>query len=191
VIREVDPPPPSRVAGRALQPRLRGDLDAIVMRALHKEPTRRYASVDALSEDLRCYQMGLPVQARRDSLGYRGGKFLRRHRIAAAMAVLVLAALVGGLASTLWQARQARRAAATAQSVTDFLVGLFRQSDPGEAMGRDVTARELLARGRQRLDSALRTQPEVRARCSASSATSTSISASIPPPTRSSARHSA
>ena len=130
VVCEVDPPPPSRVAPEPVRARLRGDLDAIVLRAMHKDPARRYASVDALIEDLRRFTEGLPVQARRDSLGYRAGKFVRRHRVAVGMGSLALLALLGGLAATLWEARAARREAATANAVTDFVVGLFEQSDP-------------------------------------------------------------
>src|SRR5207248_1016134 len=77
VVCEVDPPPPSRVAPEPVRARLRGDLDAIVLRAMHKDPARRYASVDALIEDLRRFTEGLPVQARRDSLGYRADGFRR------------------------------------------------------------------------------------------------------------------
>ncbi|AHG88777.1 protein kinase [Gemmatirosa kalamazoonensis] len=164
VVCEVDPPPPSRVAPELVRARLRGDLDAIVLRAMHKDPARRYASADALVEDLRRFAVGLPVQARRDSVGYRAGKFVRRHRVAVAMGAFAGLALVGGLAATLWEARAARREAATANAVTGFVVGLFEQSDPHAARGRDVTVKDLVARGRQRLDTALVAEPEVRGR---------------------------
>jgi len=147
----------------ALRRRLRGDLDTIVLKALHKDPMRRYSSADALLEDLRRHAAGLPVLARPDSVRYRAGKFVRRHRLGAAAGAAVLMALVGGLAGTAWQARKAAREAAKANAVTSFLVSLFKVSDPAESRGREITARELLARGTRRVDSALVGQPAVKA----------------------------
>ena len=147
----------------ALRRRLRGDLDTIVLKALQKEPTRRYSSADSLLEDLRRQAAGLTVLARPDSLTYRAGKFVRRHRVGAAAALAVLLALVGGLAGTAWQAREAAREAAKAREVTAFLVSLFQRADPAEALGRELTARDLLDHGARRLDSALSGQPTVRA----------------------------
>src|SRR5215207_8528830 len=153
-----------------LRRRLRGDLDTIVLEALHKDPARRYASADALVEELRRYRAGLPVQARPDSRLYRAGKFVRRHRLGVAAGAAVLLSLVGGLAGTLWQARAASRAAtaasreaAKARAVTQFVVGLFGVSNPDQSRGKEVTARELLERGARRVDSALGRQPEERA----------------------------
>ena len=74
---------------------LRGDLDTIVLKALRKEPERRYRTAHDLSEDLRRHLEGLPVTARADTIGYRAGKFVRRHRTAVAAALLVSASLVG------------------------------------------------------------------------------------------------
>ena len=86
-----------------LQRTLRGDLDAICLKALRKEPEARYASVEALADDLRRYATGLPVQARRGSVGYRARKFVRRHRWGvAAAAVFVL--LLAGYALTITDA---------------------------------------------------------------------------------------
>jgi non-specific serine/threonine protein kinase/serine/threonine-protein kinase len=88
---------------------LRGDLDTIVLKALRKEPERRYQSARELSEDLRRYLEGRPVTARADTIGYRAGKFVRRHRAAVTAAVLIAASLVGGIVTTTWQARLAER----------------------------------------------------------------------------------
>ena len=88
---------------------LRGDLDTIVLKALRKEPERRYRTAHDLSEDLRRYLEGLPVTARADAIGYRAGKFVRRHRTAVAAAVLLAASLVGGIVATTRQARLAQR----------------------------------------------------------------------------------
>jgi tetratricopeptide (TPR) repeat protein len=156
--------PSTSVADARLRRRLRGDLDTIVLTALRKEPARRYSSVEQLAADLGRHQQGLPVSARPDRVGYRAGKFVRRHRFGVLAAAGVLLALVGGLAATAWQAREARREAARAEGVTEFLVSLFREADPEQARGREVTANELLRRGERRLDSVLVREPETRAR---------------------------
>jgi non-specific serine/threonine protein kinase/serine/threonine-protein kinase len=95
--------------------RLRGDLDAIVLKAMRKEPELRYASADQLSEDIGRHLAGVPVLARRGTAGYRAGKFVRRHRVGLAAAALVLAALAGGIVMTVREARRARAAEARAQ----------------------------------------------------------------------------
>jgi serine/threonine-protein kinase len=158
IVRE-DPAPPGTIARH-----LRGDLDTVVLRALHKDPARRYPSVEALAEDLRRHLAGLPVAARQDSMIYRAGKFVRRHRVGVSAAAVAGAALLAGVAGTLWQARVARAEARTAGAVKDFLISLFQAAGPDEARGREITARELLEVGTRRLDSAsLTEQPEVRA----------------------------
>jgi non-specific serine/threonine protein kinase/serine/threonine-protein kinase len=98
-----------------LRKRLRGDLDNIVLTALRKEPERRYQSVDQFSEDIRRHLEGLPVSARSDTLIYRSAKFIRRNRLAVAAASLVLLSLVGGIITTMWQARRARAQEQTAR----------------------------------------------------------------------------
>jgi serine/threonine protein kinase/tetratricopeptide (TPR) repeat protein len=89
-----------------LQRRLRGDLDTIVMKALRKEPTRRYGSVAEFSHDIERYLAGMPVRARKSTIAYRSGRFLHRHResLAAALAVL---GIVAGMA--IWQMRRVSR----------------------------------------------------------------------------------
>jgi serine/threonine-protein kinase len=99
-----DPAPPSSV-----RPSLGGDLDAIVLQALRKEPDRRYQSVEALLEDLRHFQDGLPVRARQASPGYRLRKFVGRHRTAVATGSLAVLALVGATGFSIAQMREARR----------------------------------------------------------------------------------
>jgi serine/threonine protein kinase/tetratricopeptide (TPR) repeat protein len=90
-----------------LRLQLRGDLDAIVLAAMRKEPERRYGSVEQLANDIRRHLAGQPVRARADSVWYRGAKFLRRNRVAVAGAALVLITLIGGMVATAWQARLA------------------------------------------------------------------------------------
>ncbi|MFN2386221.1 MAG: protein kinase [Thermoanaerobaculia bacterium] len=96
-----------RTSSEKLRRLLRGDLDNIVLKALRKEPSRRYSSVDQLSEDLRRHMEGLPVGARQGTFAYRSGKFLRRHRLAVTVASFFVVALLAGLATTAWQARVA------------------------------------------------------------------------------------
>jgi non-specific serine/threonine protein kinase/serine/threonine-protein kinase len=98
-----------------LRRRLAGDLDNIVMKAISKEPQRRYASVDQFAEDVRRHLAGLPVLARHDTLRYRTSKFVRRHRAAVAAAAAVFLALIAGIVGIGWQARVARAERARAE----------------------------------------------------------------------------
>ena len=159
-----DPVPPSAAAG-ADGPRLRGDLDAIVMKALRREPARRYPTVEGLADDVRNHLDGRPVAARGDARGYRLGKFLRRHRVAMAAAALVVLALAAGVLGTAWQAGKVRREAQRTAEVQRFLLSLFRASAPNEARGHPLSARELLDRGARRA-AELNADPELQARVS-------------------------
>ncbi len=94
---------------------LRGDLDTIVLKAMHADPQQRYASVEQFSEDIRRHLVGLPVIARPDTIAYRTRKFVRRNRVAVGAALLVALALIGGAAATAWQARRAREAQSRAE----------------------------------------------------------------------------
>jgi serine/threonine-protein kinase len=156
-----------RATRRATTPRrlrgaLRGDLDNIVARALKKRPGERYASVEALAEDLRRHLANEPVSARRDSMRYRAGRFLRRHRWPAVAAGLLVLSLAAGFGASAWQAARARKAAARAQAATEFLVGLFELSSGRRPQSETVTARELLDQGVKRLDAELADQPDLR-----------------------------
>jgi len=123
---ETDPPPPSvraAAAGdRALAYRLRGDLDTIVMTAIRKEPERRYGSAAALSDDLGRFLDGHPVAARPNTARYRAGKFLRRHWTGVAVGTLLVASIVAGAASTLYQARRAERRFAQVRTLANAFV---------------------------------------------------------------------
>jgi serine/threonine-protein kinase len=161
---------PERVH-RSDWPRLiRGDLDNIVLQALRKEPHERYPSAEALSEDLDRYLDGQPVRASGRRFAYVATKFAQRNRVAVAAAALVLLSLAGGLVATAWQARAtarerdaARLEARKAEEIKNFVVGLFKVSDPEEARGRTITARELLDRGAERVTRELRGQLLVQA----------------------------
>ena len=95
--------------------RLVGDLDNILLKALEKAPEQRYASVDAMAADLRAFLGGFPVSARAPSAAYVAGKFVRRHRMAVASAVLAVSAVMGGGLTALQQARRAESALAEAR----------------------------------------------------------------------------
>ncbi|MEM0964409.1 MAG: serine/threonine-protein kinase, partial [Bacteroidota bacterium] len=155
--------PPERVRRQLV-----GDLDTICLAALRKEPERRYASVDALADDLRRYREGLPVQARPDTAGYRARKFIRRHRasLAAGAASLAIISVVTVLAFIRVGAERdrAETEAQTATEVSDFLAGLFTGADPAQTSGADATARQLLAAGTARVREDLDGQPEVQSR---------------------------
>jgi serine/threonine-protein kinase len=164
------PQRPSSCAGPPLARQLRGDLDTIVLKALAKEPDRRYRSVQDLAEDLRRHLDNRPVAARPDSFGYRTRTFVRRHRTAVAGAGLAVAVLAGGLITTSWQARvataaRARAEAALGQSeqVTGFLLGLFQENDPTVTPVDPAFAAQVLERGAARIDQ-LDGQPAVQAR---------------------------
>jgi hypothetical protein len=115
VICEVDPPRPSAVAPDARRRELAGDLDNIILKALHKEPARRYASVEQLADDLGRFLDGLPVAARTATLGYRARKFARRNKGVVVATTLVAATLLGATGVSLRQAHRADEQAARAE----------------------------------------------------------------------------
>jgi len=116
-IREQNPDRPSTAvtSSRAeigiekVRRQLRGDLDNIVLKAIRKEPERRYASVERFSADIRRHLEGLPVRARKDTVGYRAGKFMGRHKIGVAVVALIMSILAAGIITTTTEARRANR----------------------------------------------------------------------------------
>ncbi|MBK8247361.1 MAG: serine/threonine protein kinase [Gemmatimonadetes bacterium] len=141
-----DPPPPPG----AIVP-VHEDLEQVVLKALRKEPARRYASAGQLAEDITRFLGGWPVVARPDSAPYRFRRFVSRNRLGVGAAAVALVALVGAAGWSAWQS--ARRAAALevaeaerarANRITNFVLGAFRATNPSETRGRTVTARELL-----------------------------------------------
>ncbi|HEX8298853.1 MAG TPA: serine/threonine-protein kinase [Rubricoccaceae bacterium] len=162
IVCEVEPPPPSSVAPPDRARALRGDLDTICLKALAKEPERRYSSAEALAADLRRHLDGVPVEARPATVGYRTRRFVRRHRVGVASAAVVAVALIGGAGVALWQARVARGEAATARAVSGFLVGLLNAPN-AEVDGRDVRVVSLLDRAVTGLDSSFTGSAETEA----------------------------
>jgi eukaryotic-like serine/threonine-protein kinase len=163
--RSVSPQSAAQQAGASvasLRRQLRGDLDNIVLKALRKLPQDRYASAEAFEQDLLRWMQHEPVQAHPGSWRYRSGKFLRRHAWPVAAATLASAGLIVGSVIALGQARVAQREALRTQAVQDFLVGLFNEADPARAQGRELTVRDLMARGERDLAAKLHDEPELR-----------------------------
>jgi len=154
---------PERETVRGFAPLLAGDLDTIVLKALHRDPARRYPSSAAFGDDLRRFLDGRPVAAQPDSAGYRARKFVGRHRFTVAAGLLATIALVAGIGVVLWQARVARSEARRADRVKTFLLDLFREADPSQTLGETITAREILEKGATRLEGELLEEPAVRA----------------------------
>ncbi|MBS1807890.1 MAG: protein kinase [Acidobacteria bacterium] len=123
---------------------LQGDLDNIVLMAMRKEPNRRYASVSQLSEDLRRHLEGLPVLAREDTFAYRAGKFIQRHKAGVAAALLIAIALIGGMITTMWQARKAERRFNDVRKLANSF--LFELHDAIEKLPGATPARALLVK---------------------------------------------
>ncbi|WP_412061357.1 protein kinase domain-containing protein [Rubrivirga sp. IMCC45206] len=153
------PPPPSAVGGRAL----RGDLDTIAMKALAKAPDDRYATVDALAEDLRRYRDGRPVRARRQTARYHAVRFVRRHRaasVAGALGLLLLAAF-GVRERQLRTAAEAARV--EAQATADLLTDLFGATGVDEIRPDTLRAVALIDRAARRLRGQYADAPRLKA----------------------------
>ncbi len=188
IIRDTDPPRPStrlstlgiegsavakkmRLDMPALRRELRGDLDWIIMKALEKDRTRRYATASEFSSDIDRHLRHEPVSAGPPSKAYRIRKYIRRHKLGVAAASLVILAILAGIAGTslglikaIRAEKKAREEAQTARQVSSFLVDLFEVSDPGEARGNTITAREILDRGAEKIKEELTAQPLIQSR---------------------------
>jgi serine/threonine-protein kinase len=154
-------------APNRLARQLTGDPDNIVMMAMRKEPARRYQSVEQFSEDIRRYLAGLPVVARKDTFGYRAGKFARRHKAGVTILALLVAFAIALAVLAVRIAHERDRAnqeAATAQAVMQSLVAMFEVADPSKARGNVITARELLDQGAEKVVRELKNQPAVQAK---------------------------
>lgn len=139
------------------------ELGSVVAKACHRNPLDRYPSVADMASDLQAFLSGFPLSAHPGSPLHRGGKFFRRHRLAASAVAALLMALLGGLSATLWQARIARNEAEKAEKVKDFLVGVFVDADPERSDADVVTTKDLLERGAERVRVELAGQPEIQA----------------------------
>jgi non-specific serine/threonine protein kinase/serine/threonine-protein kinase len=156
---------------RHLRRELKGDLDWIIMKAMQSDRALRYETANGLAADLRRYLSDEPVAARPPSTRYRITKFVRRHRVGVIAAGTVFVTVVASaIVSAVGYVRATRaeqhaaEEAEAAKQVTNFLVDLFRVSDPGESRGNTLTAREILDRGTKRVTTELAAQPLLQAR---------------------------
>ena len=154
---------PSSVSG---DKKLKGDLDNIILKALQKKPTERYTSTEQLSNDLNRYQKFLPIAARKQTVSYRAGKFLSRHKwstaTSAAVSLLIIAfSVITFIQSKTIEARaiEAELERDRAEQVSTFLTDLFESVDPNEAENQSLSAIELLHRGAERVETELDGQP--------------------------------
>jgi len=143
--------------------RIRGDLDSIILKALRKEPEQRYSSASQLLSELDRYFKGFAVEAADQSILYRTGKFVRRHRLAAAATALTVLFIVGFATGMAWLARRAARGEARARREEEFLASIFKAATPEGSKGENVTARQLLDQAAGRLDAELASDPELQA----------------------------
>ncbi len=146
-----------------LRRRLSGDLDTIVLMALRKEPARRYVSAQQFSEDIRRHLTGLPVLARKDTLRYRGAKFVRRHRTGVLAACAVVLALVAGIVGMTREAHRAQREADNAGRAMAGLLRLVKTFDPTAGIGSRATFRQILDHGADNAARELEEYPEAQA----------------------------
>jgi non-specific serine/threonine protein kinase/serine/threonine-protein kinase len=175
-LRETDAPRPStrlRVLGDsstataqnrgadlvALTRQLRGDADAIAVKALEKDRKQRYGSPSELAADIRRYLRNEPVLAHRPSFGYRAGKYLRRHSLGVGVAAVALLLLIGFAIAQTVELRRIKQQRDRADRITTFMTDMFKVSDPSQARGNDVRVREILDKASSKVLSGLAQDP--------------------------------
>jgi eukaryotic-like serine/threonine-protein kinase len=180
LLREQDPPRPSTkvstdrdtssatAEARSTEPKelvslLRGDLDWITMKAVEKDRTRRYGTPSELAADIGRYLNNEPVTACPASVSYRLQKYVRRHRVGAAVAAGLVILLAGFALMQAVQLRRITRERDRANRIAEFMAGIFKVSDPDERVGGSVTARELLDKAATDIDAGLAKDPELQA----------------------------
>jgi non-specific serine/threonine protein kinase/serine/threonine-protein kinase len=148
---------------RQLASMLRGDLDWITLKALERDRARRYDTPAELAADLGRYLRNEPVIARPASLVYRTKKYVQRHKFGVAAATAAALLLIAfGVMQTI-ELRRITRERDRADRVTKFMTGMFKVSNPSEARGNAVTAREILDKSSKDIDTGLRKDPELQA----------------------------
>ena len=177
-LREEDPPRPSVRVGlekesssgiaelRGMDPGqlrglLRGDLDWITMKALEKNRARRYGSPSELAGDIARYRKNEPVLARPASTGYRLRKYVLRHRVAAGVTAGLATLLIGFAVIQAAELRRITRERDRASRITEFMTNMFQVTNPSEARGKTVTAREILDKASQDIDAGLTRDPDL------------------------------
>jgi serine/threonine protein kinase len=175
-LRETDAPKPStrvRTLGQtsltnaqnrgvdtvALTRQLRGDADAIALKALEKDRTRRYASPADLAADIGRYLRSEPVTAHPPSLPYRARKYVRRHTLGVGLAAAIILLLVGLAVAQTIQLRRIRQERDRADRIAEFMTNMFKVSDPSHSRGNDVRVREILDKASSQVLSGLDKDP--------------------------------
>jgi serine/threonine protein kinase len=142
---------------------LHGDLDCITIKALEKDRARRYGTPSELAGDITRYLGNEPVVARPASTSYRLRKYVRRHRIGVAAAAGVVAVLIAFAVMQAVQLRRITRERDRANRITEFMTNMFKVSDPSEARGNSITAREIMDKASKEIDAGLAKDPELQA----------------------------
>lgn len=145
-----------------LRKKLKGDLDNIILKALRKDPARRYGSAEQMLKDIHNYLNNLPVSARPESFGYKTAKFIVRHRVGVFAALVVAISLVATTGVSLWQAEQARLERDRTQKINEFLQTILTEADPYEA-GADATIRDVLRKADHLIKEQFTGQPDIEA----------------------------
>lgn len=147
--------------------KLQGDLDAIIMKALRKEPDARYHSVEQLWDDLQRRKQNLPIIARKDTFRYKSSKFIKRQKTALAVAAGFLILIASFITFYTWQItkqrNEAQQAEQKARQTLQYLINIFDYADPNQASAQNLTAAQMLDRGTDYIDSEIADQPEVKA----------------------------
>jgi eukaryotic-like serine/threonine-protein kinase len=149
--------------GPTLARQLHGDLDAIALKALEKDRSRRYATPAELAADIGRYLRNRPVVARPSSAGYRARKYVGRHRLWVAVAGITALLLVSVAVAQAFELRRIKRERDRADRVTEFMTGMFNVSNPSEARGNDIRAREILDKASNDINTGLAKDPELQA----------------------------
>jgi serine/threonine protein kinase len=180
-LRETDPQRPStkvnanrdtstgRAEARGTEPGqlatlLKGDLDWITLKALEKDRERRYGTPSALAAEVERYLENRPVEARPASAVYRLRKYIRRHAVSVAVASGAAALLIAFAAMQTVELRRITRERDRADRITEFMTSMFKVSDPSEARGNSITAREILDKSSKEIETGLAKDPEMKAR---------------------------
>lgn len=165
IIRNTEPSRPSTISSR-WHLKLKGDLDAIILKALRKETAERYDSAQSMFDDIERFENSLPVSARHDSLIYRSRKFLKRHTLPLSFMSFILILIVGFTLFYTQRISQEKRIAELqaqkAEQVTMFLMDMFEASSPTENGGEILNARDMLERGEAEAEK-LEGYPEIKA----------------------------
>ncbi len=143
---------------------LRGDADAIALKALEKDRARRYSAASEMAADIGRYLRHEPVTAHPPSTAYRARKYIRRHRLGVAVAAAGVMLLIAFAVAQTVALRRITRERNRADRITEFMTGMFQVVDPSEARGNTITAREILDKASKGIDTGLSNDPELQAK---------------------------